>query len=128
MHLYRVIDNARITLSAQDFWTQLNYQLIHLIDFLPVSNWSAHANDTAFIIFRDLYALLDETGRLDTQLSYSPATTGTAIQGESQSLGAKIVDMLPVKLSEKMAAKSVRRFSERIGHTMDYEVVWTEST
>ena len=51
IHFHRVIDNAPIEMSAEDFWVQLNYQLIHLIDFLPVSNWSVHANDTAFIIF-----------------------------------------------------------------------------
>ena len=31
---------------------------------------------------------------------------------------------IPVGLSEKMAAKSVGRFSERIGHSMAYELVW----
>jgi hypothetical protein len=46
------------------------------------------------------------------------------VQGEEQGFGAKLVDMLPVKISEKMAAKSVRRFSTRINHSMDYALVW----
>jgi hypothetical protein len=29
-----------------------------------------------------------------------------------------------VSLSEKMAARSVRAFSTRIGHSMDYTLVW----
>ena len=49
-------------MSAPDLWIQLNYQLIHLVDFLPVSNWSVHADDTAFIVFRDLYDLLTQAG------------------------------------------------------------------
>ena len=121
---HRVIDNAEITLSAEEFWTQLNYQMIHLIDFLPVSNWAAHANDTAFIIFRDLFAFLKETGKLEAKLDYTPATGPKRVEGEEQSFGAKLVDMLPVKISEKMAAKSVRRFSEQIGHSMEYQVTW----
>ena len=124
VQFHRVIDNAPITMSAEDFWVQLNYQMIHLIDFLPVSNWSAHANDTAFIIFRDLYAFLQESGKLAATLAYTPATGPKSVKGEAQSFGAKLVDMLPVKVSEKMAAKSVRRFSSQIGHSMDYTLTW----
>ena len=124
IRFHRVIDNAPITMTAKDFWLQLNYQMIHLIDFLPVSNWAAHANDTAFIIFRDLYAFLQQSGKLAATLSYTPATGTSSVQGEAQSFGAKLVDMLPVKVSEKMAAKSVRRFSSKIGHSMDYTISW----
>jgi hypothetical protein len=124
IRLHRVIDNAEITLTGEGFWAQLNYQMIHLIDFLPVSNWSAHANDTAFIIFRDLFAFLTKTGKLAAKLDYSPAIGASQVEGESQTFGAKLVDLLPVKMSERMAAKSVRRFSAQIGHSMDYEIAW----
>lgn len=124
IRFHRVIDNAEITLTAEEFWTQLNYQMIHLIDFLPVSNWSAHANDTAFIIFRDLFALLTKAGKLDAKLDYVPASGPSEVEGEPQTFGAKLVDLLPVKLSERMAAKSIRRFSAQIGHSMDCEVLW----
>ncbi|MCH9686189.1 MAG: hypothetical protein K0V04_32450 [Deltaproteobacteria bacterium] len=120
----RVIDNAPITMSAEDFWVQLNFQLIHLIDFLPVANWSLHQNDTAFIIFRDLYGLLGTAGKRSATIDYAPADLGRAPKGEAQSLGAWLTTKIPVGLSEKMASKSVRRFSERIGHSMDYKLVW----
>ena len=120
---YRVIDNAPIQMTASDFWVQLNYQLIHLIDFLPVSNWGAHANDTAFIVFRDLYEILSSSGRLAFGLSYESHSRAGVI-GETQSLAAKLVDLIPVSLSERMAAKSVRRFSAQIGHSMDYRLNW----
>jgi hypothetical protein len=123
--LYRVIDNAELTLNAEDFWIQLNYQMIHLVDFLPVSNWDAHGNDTAFIVFRDLYRFLKETGTLEATLDYTPATSGAPVLGEPRTLGARLVDWLPTGLSEKMAAKSVERFSERMGHSMEYRLHWT---
>ena len=124
IRFHRVIDNEPLTMSAEDFWVQLNYQLIHLVDFIPVSNWSTHANDTAFIIFRALYEFLESCGKREATLEYTPTQGPSKLVGEEQSFGAKLVSMLPVGLSEKMAAKSVGRFSERIGHSMDYELLW----
>jgi len=69
IRFHRVIDNAELEMTAENFWIQLSYQLIHLIDFLPVANWSVHANDTAFIVFRDLYAFLLETGKIGSKLT-----------------------------------------------------------
>ena len=111
-------------MSAADFWVQLNFQLIHLVDFLPVANWAAHQNDTAFILFRDLYALLDKAGKRSAKLDYQAATGASSLTGETLSLAGWLTTRIPVGLSEKMAAKSVGRFSERIGHSMAYELVW----
>ncbi len=124
VRFHRVIDNAPIEMSAEDFWVQLNFQLIHLVDFLPVANWSVHQNDTAFILFRDLYDLLGRANKRMATIDYTPAEPGVGLTGESQSLGAWLTTKIPVGLSEKMASKSVRRFSERIGHSMDYTLVW----
>ena len=124
VRFHRVIDNEPITMKTEDFWIQLNFQLIHLIDFLPVSNWSTHANDTAFIIFRDLYGLLNEAGKLETKLGYTPASSGQGLKDEEQGFGGWLTTLIPVSLSEKMAAKSVRKFSSRINHSMDYDLVW----
>jgi hypothetical protein len=120
----RVIDNAPITLSGDDFWIQLNYQLIHLIDFLPAANWASHANETAFILFRDLYDLLKRCGKLDIQLDYTPTTSPRRLQREQADLPAWLTTLIPIALSERMAAKSVARFSKRIGHSMGYTTEW----
>jgi hypothetical protein len=120
---HRVIDNAPITMSAEDFWIGLNYQLIHLIDFLPVANWGVHANDTSFIVFRDLYDLLGQAGERSAKLAYTPAV-GRSIKDEVKGFGGWLTTLIPVGVSEKMAASSVRKFSEQIGHSMDYELVW----
>ena len=125
IQLHRVIDNERLTLDGEDLWVALNYQLIHLVDFLPVANWTTHQNDTSFILFRDLHDLLKTAGRAEAAVGYEPARGPRALQGERHGLGAWLATRIPVALSERMAAKSVRQFSERIGHALDYELTWS---
>ena len=124
IRFHRVIDNKPLEMSAQDLWIQLNYQLIHLVDFLPVSNWSVHANDTAFIVFRDLYDLLERAGERTARIDYAPSDAARARQDESMTLAGWLATLIPVPVSERMAAKSVHRFSDRIGHSMEYELLW----
>jgi hypothetical protein len=120
----RVIDNEPIELSGEAFWEALNYQLIHLVDFLPVANWQVHQNDTSFILFRDLYQYLGEVGELRAKVDYNPASGPSKATGEPQSIGAWLTTKIPVSTSEGMAAKSVTRFSERIGHSLEYSIQW----
>lgn len=124
IRFHRVIDNKPLEMTAEDFWIQLNFQLIHLIDFLPVANWSTHANDTSFILFRDLFDLLNQTGKIGAKLSYAPTRGSSPPQGEPQGLGSRLISLLPVKLSEKMAARSVRNFSHQINHSLSYDLIW----
>ena len=124
IHFHRVIDNAPITMSGTDLRVQLNYQLIHLIDFLPVANWSVHRNDTSFIVFRALYKLMSDAGILEAKVDYSPAIGPRRLEGERHSLGGWLTTLIPVGISESMAASSVRRFSDRIGHSMTYRIDW----
>ena len=121
---HRVIDNEPITMSGKDLWIALNYQLIHLVDFLPVANWSAHQNDTSFILFRDLYDLLEKAGKREANVGYTPNSASRKMEGEPQGVGAWLTTLIPVSMSERMAARSVARFSERIGHSLDYKIVW----
>lgn len=121
---HRVIDNDPITISGEDLWVALNYQLIHLVDFLPVANWSMHQNDTSFILFRDLYDLLGRAGKRQAHVDYTPDPVPRQPQGEPQSVGAWLTTRIPVSVSERMAAQSVTRFSQRIGHSLDYRITW----
>lgn len=124
IHMHRVIDDAPIRLTADAFWEQLNYQLIHLVDFLPVANWSAHQNDTAFILFRDLLDLLDRAGKRTFAMDYQAPKGLPRLESERIGVGGRLTTLIPVSVSEKMAAKSVRRFSEQCGHTMDFTLDW----
>ncbi|MES2947594.1 MAG: hypothetical protein V4858_03535 [Pseudomonadota bacterium] len=121
---HRVIDNAPVTLSGEDLWIALNYQLIHLVDFLPAANWSSHQNDTSFILFRDLYDLLGLAGKREAVVGYTPSAGPRKSEGEPQGVGEWLTTLIPVGVSERMAAKSVARFSERIGHSLDYRITW----
>ncbi|MCO4748080.1 MAG: hypothetical protein KC912_25020 [Proteobacteria bacterium] len=124
IELHRVIDNEPITLSGEDLWIALNYQLIHLVDFLPVANWSVHQNDTSFILFRDLFDLMEKAGKRVAEIEYTAASGPRALNGESQGIGGWLTTLIPVGISEKMASKSVSRFSERIGHSLQYTIHW----
>lgn len=124
IRLRRVIDNAARELSADDFWAHLNYQLIHLVDFVPISNWRVRASDPGFIVFRDLYELLRTTGRLHAHVAYDATADTPPVRGERRGFSGWLVDQIPVSLSEKMTAKSIRRFSDGIGHSLDYELLW----
>ncbi len=123
LHLRRVIDNAPLRLDGDDVWVALNYQLIHLVDFMPAANWATHQNDTAYIILRDLFDLLTRAGKLEASVGCPPPRGGATV-GEPLGLGGWLTTRIPVGLSERMASASVRRFSERIGHDLSYRAVW----
>lgn len=124
----RVIDNEPVTMSGDELWTQLNYQLIHLVDFLPVANWKIHANDTSFILFRDLYDLLETAGKLDAAIDYEPGSARLSLAGEPRSLTNLASCLIPLGLAERMAARSVRTFSKRIGHSLDFRLSWSDGS
>lgn len=121
---HRVIDNAPITMAGRDFWIGLNYHLIHMVDFLPVANWAAHQNDSVFILFRHLYDLLLKADKLEATVGYTPTSGPRTLAGDPPGMGNWLVAHIPVGLAERMASKSVARFSERIGHSLDYQITW----
>ncbi|MFK7930538.1 MAG: hypothetical protein AB8H79_20290 [Myxococcota bacterium] len=122
--MHRVIDNAPIELSGEDFWIALNYQLIHLVDFLPVANWVVHQNDTSFILFRELYDLLGKAGQRQAKVDYDGMSGPRTLTKEQQSYGAWLTTLIPVSVSDRMARRSVSKFSEQAGHSLHYELTW----
>lgn len=124
IRFHRVIDNAPITMSGDDLWIALNYQLIHLVDFMPVANWATHQNDTAFIVFRDLLDLLERAGKREAFVRYAPPSAPRAAVGERLGLGGWLATRIPVRLSDRMAGASVEKFSARIGHDVGYALAW----
>lgn len=122
--MHRVIDNVPITLTGAQFWEAMNYQLVHLVDFIPVANWAVHESDTSFILFRDTLDLVTKAGHLDARVEYRPATGPKALEGEPMDLGGWLTTKIPVGLAERMASKSVKRFSEQCGHSLAYSIRW----
>jgi hypothetical protein len=120
----RVIDNEPITMSGEDLWIGLNYQLIHLVDFMPVANWATHLNDTSFILLRDLFDLLERAGKREALVRYTAPSQARRPVGEHFGVGGWLTTHIPVDLSEKMASASVKKFSERIGHDLSCSLTW----
>lgn len=121
----RVIDNAPLELTGDEFWEAMNYQLIHLVDFLPPANWQAHYSDPTYIRFRDLYDLMERAGKIDATVKFrGPAGGGDGLAGEKASLGSWIATKIPVGVTEKMAESSIRKFSEACGHSLEYKMTW----
>eukprot|EP00854_Cymbomonas_tetramitiformis_P026535 gene26535-32570_t len=58
---HRVLDNEWVTVSSDVFWDQLNYQLIHLLDFLPAASWQRHMDDGFLATFTVLHSILEKT-------------------------------------------------------------------
>lgn len=121
---HRLIDNAPITMSAEDFWIELNYQVIHLTDFISVSNWPAHSNDSSFILFRKLYKSLTESGKLEAKISCAAPPMFAPVKNEQLLVTGWLLTLMPTALGEWMTAQSIRKFSEKIGHDMKYELVY----
>ena len=124
IRLHRVIDNQPIALSADDLWIALNFQLMHLVDFLPAANWTTHLNDTNFIVFRALHDLLSKVGKLSAKVDYTPARGPRRYTGEVMSPTARLITRIPVHVSWTMACRSIANFSEQCGHSLQYELVW----
>merc|ERR1719265_711373 len=67
---HRLIDNKEITISSEIFWDQLNYHLIHLLDFLPSSSWKLHVDDNFLRSFTDLHKILLSNNKLLCTVDY----------------------------------------------------------
>jgi hypothetical protein len=124
VRMHRVIDNAELVLSRDQFFEQLNYQLMHLLDFLPVSNWAAHRTIPSFIIFRDLYDLMERQGKRAFPLNYQAPTGSATLTDEQTSFGGWLTTKIPEGISESMTSKSIRRWSAAAGHDLAYTIDW----
>ena len=124
---YRVIDNQQCALSATEFWQQLNHHLIHLVDFLPPANWAHHKSDPVFQTFVRLSQFLDDSKNRKANVGFeSPDKKGffSFPQQEKMSFGGALSMVIPGWAQRNLAAKSVRKFSANIGHSLDFELIW----
>jgi hypothetical protein len=47
------------------------------------------------------------------------------LERERQSLGGWLTTLIPPTVAERATAKSVSRFSQRIGHSLGYRIAWS---
>jgi hypothetical protein len=123
---HRVIDNGPMEMDAESFWIQLNFQLIHFVDFLPAANWTCHSSDPVIQSFVALSSFLDKTGKREAKVDFQIPAAAQPREGETLSLGGRFSALVPAPVKRKLAAKSIRKFSARIGHSLDFGLEWAE--
>ena len=124
IRFHRVIDNEIMTMDTENLWIQLNYHLMHFVDFLPVSNWQTHRSDPLLQIFIQLSEFLDEMNQRQANVAFDFSGAPVGIRDEQLSFGSRLSNLVPVGLKMKLATKSIRKFSDRIGHTLTFELLW----
>ena len=125
LSFYRVIDNKPLTMDAENFWIQLNYQLIHYIDFLPPANWPLHSSDIFIQNFAELSLFLDKVNKRMAIVGFPIPTPGSKpVVQEELSFGSHLANFIPGPLKKKAASKSIQTFSKRIGHSLDFSFSW----
>jgi len=125
---HRVLDNSDLTLSGKDLLIQLNYQVVHLIDFLPASCWANQINDPLFRTFAELITMLQQAEQLKAHINYEHPSGEKLTEGQPLTLGTCIMaclnTALPSNTLRKIQRKNIRKFSADIGHSLDYTIQW----
>ncbi|NMG02797.1 hypothetical protein [Azoarcus taiwanensis] len=127
LQCHRVIDNEPLRIDADNLWINLNYHLMHFVDFMPSANRSTHRSDPLLQMFERLSSLLDRAGQRQARVEVSFPNTNTAPLGETRTLFGQVSDLLltpAVKL--KLTRKSIRKYSEQCGHDLSYQLEWAD--
>lgn len=127
---YRVIDNRPLRMTADEMWVQLNYQMLHALDFLPTAYWDHFAADPFLGEFDELYSLLSKASKLqaDVRPSLTSNFTDYSKGQPPESLFSRLTGWAPkavqASIAREEAAKQVAGFSRAIGHNFSYEFEW----
>lgn len=115
---HRLIDNAPLRLSTDELWTQLNFHLIHLMDFLPVANWGAPESLASgqFQVFARLLSLLTQAQRLEAKVVWDASDGGASLRD-------LVAGMLPGQAEGRAFVRGFQHErSEKIGHSLDFKL------
>lgn len=124
LRFHRVIDNQPLRIDADNLWINLNYHLMHFVDFMPPANWSAHRSDPLLQMFERVSSLLDRAGQRRAQVEVVFPKAKTASVGETWTLFGRISGLLPPAVKFTLARKSIRQYSRMAGHDLAYQLDW----
>ena len=125
LHLRRVIDNEPLTIDGENLWINLNFHLMHFVDFMPSANWSSQQSDPLMQMFRRLSDLLDRAGKREARVEVVFPTDKVAPVGEDRTLFGRVSGLLPASITMKLAKKSIQAYSAEAGHDLSYRLVWS---
>jgi hypothetical protein len=124
LRFHRVIDNEPLTIDADNLWINLNYHLMHFVDFMPPANWSTHRSDPLLQMFERVSSLLDRAGQRQAKVEVAFPREKSASVGETRTLFGRITGLLPPAVKLTLARKSIRQYSELAGHDLGYQLEW----
>lgn len=124
LRCHRVIDNEPLTIDADNLWINLNYHLMHFVDFMPPANWSTHRADPLLQMFEALSRMLDRAGQRQARVEVAFPIAKTAPVGETRTLFGRITGLLPAAVTLRLARKSIQEYSEKAGHDLAYQLEW----
>lgn len=125
LHLHRVIDNAPLTIDAENLWVNLNFHLMHFVDFMPVANWRWHRGDPLLQMFQRLSDLLDRAGERRARVDVRFPISGAPPIDEERTLFGHVAGRLPGSVTLKLARKSIQDYSAEAGHDLSYRLTWS---
>ena len=125
---HRVIDNKSISMSGENMWIQLNYHLIHLLDFLPTSSWALHAGDNFMDSFTALYGLLQRSKKRLARIDFDASEASSSSEGQPNTLANMVRNWIPPSIQLGMAQRQIGGFSQDIGHSLEYSLVFSEDS
>jgi len=109
-------------MDAESFWIQLNYQLMHLLDFLPVACWGVNWDEPIMQVFLELFAFLKSAGKVQAQVMDVQIDSEMRLDGQPTRLIDMLVRAAPSSLKRRLASSSISKFSQDIGHSLSYEL------
>ncbi|MEM9712522.1 MAG: hypothetical protein AAGA17_09940 [Actinomycetota bacterium] len=124
LHLHRVIDNEPLTIDAENLWVDLNFHLMHFVDFMPAANWWTHRADPLLQMFERLSTLLDRADQRQAHVDVAFPTAKAAAVDEERTLFGRVSGLLPASVTLQLAKRSIRDYSEAAGHDLSYRLAW----
>ncbi len=124
LHLNRVIDNEPLTIDAENLWVNLNFHLMHFVDFMPAANWATHRSDPLLQMFQRLSSLLDRAGQRQAQVQVTFPVAGKPPVREERTPFGRLAGILPSSVTLKLAQKSIQDYSAAAGHDLAYRIDW----
>ncbi|MEM9036707.1 MAG: hypothetical protein AAGD18_19085 [Actinomycetota bacterium] len=124
LQLRRVIDNEPLTIDAENLWINLNFHLMHFVDFMPAANWWTHRSDPLLQMFERLSGLLDKAGRRHARVEVAFPSDRVAAVDEDRTLFGRVSGLLPRAVTLKLAKRSIQDYSAAAGHDLSYRIDW----
>lgn len=124
LRCHRVIDNEALVIDAANFWINLNYHLMHFVDFMPAANWPTHRADPLLQMFEKLSDLLNRAGQRQARVEVAFPHEPKPPEGESRTVFGRVTGLLSPDTKLSMARKAIRKYSELAGHSLNYQLDW----